>query len=167
MTNSHADLVIPLEAGSWPPMFPPQRGEDRSAFHAFMLLPGFSVAFHAATLGRSRSSIIAYRRAANNAAERNPQISLAARNAIGSIRAEHGLQMAQSRKAAQLPHWSREAIFEFRKRGHSRDAIARIFRCSRSTVANVLQGKGTGYELFSGRRRLAECQRSPPGCWRE
>ncbi|WP_218821545.1 hypothetical protein, partial [Sphingobium sp. Z007] len=83
------------------------------------------------------------------------------------MRAEHGLQMARVRGKAQLPAWSRLAIGEYRKRGFSRCEIATAFRCSLGTVANILQGKGTTYGLFSGERRLTQAQRQPPGRWKK
>lgn len=74
--------------------------------------------------------------------------------------------MAQVRGRAQLPTWSRLAIGEYRNRGFSRREIADAFRCSPGTVANVLQGKGATYALFSGERRLTHAQQHPPGRWK-
>ncbi len=81
------------------------------------------------------------------------------------MRAEHGLQMARLRGKAQLPAWSRLAIGEYRNRGFTRREIAAAFHCSPGTVANVLQGKGSAYALFSGERRLTHAQQHPPGRW--
>jgi hypothetical protein len=129
-------------------------------------MPGFSLAFHAAALRRSRSTVATYRAAAIEAARSEPAIMAAVDAAVWAMRAEHGLQMAQVRGKAQLPAWSHLAIGEYRKRGFSRRELAAAFRCAPGTVANVLQGKGTAYALFSGERRLTHAQRNPPGRWR-
>lgn len=165
MTNSHSQRALRVEGEPWRPVRPPKRGEDRAAFNAFMLLPGLSLSFYAAALGRSRSSVSAYRAAAIEAAQSDPAIAAAVDAAVWAMRAEHGLQMARLRGKAQLPSWSRLAIGEFRKRGFTRREIAVAFRCSPGTVANVLQGKGTAYALFSGERRLTPAQQPPPGRW--
>ena len=164
-TNSHSERVIKGGSDPWQPIRPPKRGDDRTAFHAQLLMPGFSLAFHAASLGRSRSTIATYRADANRAAKSNPAINAAVKDAIYAMQPEHGLQMARVRGKAQLPYWSRLAMFEYRKRGYSRRQIADAFRCSPSTVANVLQGKGSAYGTLSGKRRLTEAQRNPPGSW--
>lgn len=166
MTSSHSEKPLRVEGEPWQPVRPPKRGEDRTAFNAFMLLPGLSLSFYAAALGRSRSSVATYRAAAIDAAQSDPAIIAAVDAAVGAMRAEHGLQMARLRGRAQLPAWSRLAIGEYRKRGFSRREIAAAFRCSPGTVANVLQDKGTSYALFSGERRLTNAQRHPPGKWR-
>ena len=150
----------------WQPVRPPKRGADRTAFHVFMLLPGLSLSFYAASLRCSRSSIATYRAAALEAARLNPAIMETVVSATCALQAEHGLQMARRRDKAQLPAWSRLAIGEYTKRGFTRREIATAFRCSPSTVANVLQGKGTTYDFFSGERRLTQWQQMPPGRWR-
>lgn len=165
MTKAHSERTLGVEAPPWQPVRPPKRGQDRTAFHAFMLLPGLSLSFYAAALDRSRSSVATYRAAAINAAQSDPAIMAAVDAAVWAMRAEHGLQMARLRGGAQLPAWSRLAMGEYRKRGFSRREIAAAFRCSPGTVANVLQGKGTSYALFSGQRRLTSAQRHPPGRW--
>jgi transcriptional regulator with XRE-family HTH domain len=165
MTNSHLGKLLPIQADPWQAVYPPKRGQSRTGFHAFMLLPGLSLAFYAAALGRSRSSVATYRAAAIAAAQIDPAILATVDTAIRAIRAEDGLQMARLRGSAQLPAWSRLAIGEYRKRGFSRREIATAFRCSPGTVANVLQGKGTTYALFSGERRLSNAQQHPPGQW--
>ena len=149
----------------WQPVRPPTRGASeasRADFYAFMLLPGLSVSFHAATLGRSRSSIATYRRQAQEAAMRNPDISSLVLAQLSTLNAEAGLQMAQCRGAAQLPHWSLLAICEFRERGFSRRQIASAFRCSPGTVAHALQFRNRSYEPLSGARRLTAAQQRPP-----
>lgn len=165
MINSHSNIAIGTDRGTWQPIWPPKRGQDRTAFHAFMLLPGMSLSFYAAVLRRSRSSVAAYRTAAIEAARHNSAIAAAVDAAACAIRPEDGLKMAHARGGAQLTAWSRLAMGDYRRRGFSRREIAVAFRCSPSTVANVLQGKGTTYALFSGERRLSPSQRRPPGQW--
>lgn len=165
MINSHSETLVEARGERWQPVPLPKHGEDRTAFHAFMLLPGLSISFYTAILGRSRSSVSSYRAAAIEAARSDPMVMTIMHATIQGIRAEHGLQMAQLRGKGQLPSWSRLAIGEYSKRGHSRGEIALAFQCSRSTVANVLQGKGTAYSLFSGSRRLTRSQQDPPGKW--
>ena len=169
MTNSHtASPPICSNASStilWQPVRPPTRGANeasRADFYAFMLLPGLTIAFHAATLGRSRSSIATYRRQAQEASMRNPDIADRVFAQLGSLDANAGLQMAQCRGAAQLPHWSLLAICEFRERGISRRQIASDFRCSLGTVAHTLQFRNRSYEPLSGARRLTKGQQRPP-----
>jgi hypothetical protein len=163
MTNSHPERAIKGGNEPWQPIRPPKRGKDRTAFHAQLLMPGFSLAFHAASLRRSRSSVATYRAAANRAAQSNPAIMEAVDAAVWAMRAEHGLQMARVRGKAQLPAWSRLAIGEYRKRGFSRSEIAKAFQCSLGTVANVLQGKGKAYTKFSCKRHLTHAQLNPTG----
>ena len=166
MTNSHSEKPLKIEGDQWRPVNPPGRGEDRTAFHAFMLLPGFSISFYSAVLSRSRSSIANYRAAAIKAARLDLAIVEFVNSAVCAISAEDGLEMARQRGKAQLPSWSRLAMREFSKRGFTHREIAAAFRCSPGTAANVLQGKGTSYALFSGARRLTHAQRNPPGKWR-
>ena len=169
MTNSHTEMCLKLEITSidlrWQPVRPPKRGASdaaKAAFHAYMLIPGLSVAFHAATLGRSRSSISTYRRQAQEAAARNPDIAALVLAQLGALTAYDGLQMALLRGSAQLPHFSLLAICEFRERGHSRREIAAAFRCSPGTVAHALQFRNRSYEPLSGVRRLTTAQQRPP-----
>lgn len=150
----------------WQPVPPPRRGADDAAwadFHAYMLLPGFSIAFHAATLGRSRSSIATYRRQAQEAAARNPDIATLTLAQLSALKAEDGLQMARLRGRAQLPHYALLAISEFRERGLSRSQIAADFRCSPGTVAHALQFRNRSYDPLSGSRRLSPVQSKPQG----
>lgn len=165
VTNSHTE-----DAGStvlpWQPVQPPRRGvsEDQHiAFHAYMLLPGFSISFHAATLGRSRSSVSTYRASAQQAALDNPSVKEMIDTQLLALRPEHGLQMARRRGSAQLPHWSLLAIAEYRNRGFSRRELAVMFRCSPGTIANALQWKNQSYDALSGERRLSVAQLTPPG----
>ncbi len=163
--NSHSVSLVDVESAQWKPILPPKRGVSRNEFHASLLLPGLSLAFHAAALGRSATSIATYRAAALEAAHSDRSIMDAVTTAIGSLRAEDGLKMAQCRGRTHLPFWSRMAISEYRKRGLSRHEIAAAFQCSPGTVANVLQGNGSGYGALSGERCLTASQRAPLGRW--
>jgi hypothetical protein len=58
--------------------------------------------------------------------------------------------MARQRGAAQLPHWSRLAIREFRGRGFNGQELTEAFHCSLGTIANVLSGKGRSFQPLSG-----------------
>ena len=165
MTNSHSKQARRIDGETWQPVRPPKRGEDRTAFHAFMLLPGLSLSFYARALSRSRSTVATYRAAAIDAARSDPAIMESVDASVCAMRPEHGLHIAQIRGKTQLPAWSRLAIGDYSERGFSRRQIAAAFRCSPGTVANVLQGKGTAYGLFSGERRLTHAQRNPPGRW--
>ena len=149
----------------WQPVRPPTRGASeasRADFYAYMLMPGLSIAFHAATLGRSRSSIATYRHQAQQAATRNPDIATKVLAQLSALNADAGLQMARLRGTAQLPHFSILAICEFRERGLSRRQIASDFRCSLGTVAHALQFRNRSYEPLSGARRLTTAQQRPP-----
>jgi len=143
----------------WAPVTPPRSGLSKRRFHAYMLLPGLSLAFHAAALCRSRTAVARYRTDARAAAKIDPDLTAAVDAMMKSISAEDGVRMAQMRGRAQLPYWSRIAMFEFRKRGYSRGWIARTFQCSSRTVTNVLQGRG----IHSPDRHLSAQQRHPPG----
>jgi hypothetical protein len=173
MTTFHTKLVNSqiglLKIDAWQPVLPPSQGgqgeAQRAAFHVYMLLPGFSLAFHAATLHRSRSSISNYRADAAEAAYIDPKLHDAVYAAVQRIRPEHGLDMARLRVESQLPHWSRLAICYYRKLGMKRRQIAVTFNCSYATVANVLQGKGSAFNPLSGVRSLTSTQLNPPGRW--
>lgn len=150
----------------WQPVRPPRRGaseEMHIAFYAFMLLPGFSLAFHAATLGRSRTSIATYRTRARQAALDSPRLKEMIDAQLSALRPEHGVQMARLRGRAQLPHFSLLAIAEYRARGLSRRELATAFCCSSGTIANCLQWKNQAYDAMSGERRLSAAQMAPPG----
>ena len=169
MTNFHTEMPLMSEITSsdlrWQPVSPPGRGAGdaaKAAFHGSMLLPGLTIAFHAATLGRSRSTITTYRRRAQEAASRNPDIAHLVLAQLSALTAYDGLQMARLRGRAQLPHFSVLAICEFRERGYSRRDIAAAFRCSPGTVAHALQFRNRSYEPLSGERRLTTAQQRPP-----
>lgn len=132
------------------------------AFLAYMLVPGFTIGFHAATLSRSRSSVRGYILAGNKALAEEPLLVRLVADLARAIRPEDGLAMANARGAAQLPHWSRLAMREYHRRGWTRAELAERFRCSAATVALVLQGKGVAFAAMSGARRLTISQKSPP-----
>jgi len=165
MTNFHSEKSTLDRPATWQPAKIPGRGQCRRAFHSFMLIPGLSGSFFSAALNRSKSSVWSYRIAALRAAKADPTILDDVDQIVAEIRPEDALTMARVRGRAQLPSWSKMAICEFRKRGHSRSEIATAFRCSPSTVANVLQGKRAAYDLFNGARRLTAQQTNPPGKW--
>lgn len=137
-------------------------GGAERALWAYLLLPGFSIGFHAAVFGRSRSAVRGYLLEAEAAAARDPSLRRLAKLAISNIRPEDGLRMAAQRGGAHLPYWSRLAIREFRKAGLSRIEIARTFRCSLGSVTNVLRGKQGGFHPLAGTRLLSSTQHSPP-----
>jgi hypothetical protein len=166
MTNFHTRKIEVGNDQGWQPVPPPKRNRERTEFHARMIMPGLSIAFHTVTLGRSRTSVAAYRASAIEAAKADPAILEAVQAQVTAMTPERGLHMAQMRGSAQLPFWSRLAISEYRKRGFSRSEIAAAFRCSLGTVANVLQGKGRAYGALSAERRLSHSQCAPPGQWR-
>jgi hypothetical protein len=153
------------DAVLWRPVQVPGRRATTSFWHefyAYMLLPGFSFGFHAATLGRSRTSIATYRNQAEQAAGDGPEVGVMVLRLLGAMSAEDGLEMARHRGGSQLPHWSRLAIREFKSRGLDRQELSEAFCCSPGTIANVLSGKGMGYRPMSGERILTAAQRSPP-----
>jgi len=162
MISSHANSTSRIDKEIWQPIRVPRRGQDRTAFHAFVLLPGLSVSFLASVLGRSRSSISAYRRTAADTAVSDSRIFEAVAAAVSGMQAEHGLQMARLRGSSQLPGWSRLAIREFYKQGWTRKRIAKEFLCSISTVNNVIQGKNSAYQPLSQNRILTKHQQNPP-----
>lgn len=150
----------------WQPVRPPPRNSSeviRANFHAYMLLPGFSIAFHAATLKRSRTTIATYKGNAQQAVLFNPMVRSLTLAQLSAMSAEDGRQMAKLRGRAQLPHYSLLAIYEFRDRGLSRRQIAKDFRCSPGTVAHVLRFRNQSYEPLSGVRRMTSAQQRPPG----
>lgn len=170
MTNSVAHSIGTGEGVTdpWQPVPVPRRGcgdDERLTFFAYMLAPGFTLVFHAQTLKRSLTSIANYRRAALKRAHRDPSVMVRAHAFVSTIRPEHGLSMAQARGPSQLPYWSRLAIGEFRKRGLTRSELASAFHCSRGTIANVLNGRGQGFDILSGVRRLTASQKIPSGMW--
>lgn len=168
-TNPPSNCSVETAKAPWQPVRPPKRDASEAAradFQASMLLPGFSTAFHAATLNRSRSSILTYRRQAQEAASRNPAIGKLMLAQLSALTAEDGRQMARLRGGSQLPHFALLAICEFRERGLSRREIASDFRCSPGTVAHALQFRNRSYEPLSGVRRLTSVQRKPPGQFR-
>ncbi len=166
--NRHMPPIKPVSA-AWQPVPPPARCErdtrKLNRFHAHILTPGFSRAFHAATLNRSLTSIATYRAKALQAAQNDPTILDLVTANVRAIGPEQGLAMARARGSAQLVHWSRLAMYDWRKRGFSRVEIAKAFMCSVGTVASVLQGRGWRY-FRTGERRLTPRQTKPPGKWR-
>ena len=164
-TNFHSEKSTLESSKRWQPAKVPGRSQCRRAFHSFMLIPGLSGSFFSAALNRSTSSVWSYRAEALKAAKADSTIFDDVDQIVAEIRPEDALAMAQVRGRAQLPSWSKMAICEFQKRGYARGEIASAFCCSKSTVANVLQGKRASYDLFSGARQLTAAQQDPPGKW--
>lgn len=173
MANSHTDfgeISSPTEEiGGWHPPKPPKRGaryvSKLRAFYAYILSPGFTMAFHSIVLNRSPTSIAAYRAKALRAAKAEPEILEMVTAYVRLIGPQQALEMAQARGAAQMPYWSRLAVCEWHRQGLSRAEIAKAFRCAPGTVDNILHAKGKFFEGFSGNRRLTYAQLAPPGRW--
>ncbi len=161
----NSQSILPLAA--WEPMAPVTGGADQPLFHAYILAPGFSTAFHAATLGRSAATICRYRRIANAAVRSDPSVRDLITEFVCSITPEIALAMARARGRTQMPYWSRLAVGEFLKRGMSRKEVARLFKCSVRTVANIVNGKGKSFVALSGSRHLSESQVRPPALTRK
>jgi lambda repressor-like predicted transcriptional regulator len=155
---------------AWSPVHPPGRGKSTAAdwadFYAHMLIPGFSLAFHAQSLRRSLPSIANYRARARAAAQSDITILAKVSATLKALTAEDGLRMAQLRGQAQMPYWSRLAVFDYRKRGMTHRELAADFGCSPRTIVNILGRKGQIYTALSGERRLTQSQMCPPGRWK-
>jgi len=163
--NSHANLK-----DGWEVRLPPTRWQaaaqhELDAFYLNMLLPGLSLAFHAATLRRSANTIRNYRRRAEQVAASDPKFPSGVERLLVGMTAEDGLRMAQLRGGGQLPFWSKLAIGEYRNRGYSCRAIAKMFCCSERTVRNVTGRKWRDYSTCGGERLLTEFQRRPANRW--
>ena len=134
----------------------------RDAYHSYLLMPGFSLAFHATTIGVSTRTVANDRKAALAALVCSPDLLAKAEQLAGSFSAKDGLCMALARGRTQLPFWSRMAICEFAGRGLARAELATMFRCSQSTVGNVLRNIGGGFNVMTGERTLTNSQTNPP-----
>ncbi len=151
-----------LPPSAWTPLELPHSEADQPLFHAYILAPGFSTAFHSAMLVKSAATICRYRRIAREALRANGSIRDLITEFVCSITPEIALAMAQKRGRTQMPYLSRLAVGEFLKRGVSRKEVARMFKCSVRTVSNIASGKGGGYAPFSGKRSLTQSQSKPP-----
>ena len=82
--------------------------------------------------------------------------------ALDMMTPEAGLALAQRRGRAQLPWLSRAAIADYRKQGATRHELAEAFRCSVSTIDNVICRPGFRYDMLSMQKRLTHSQHRPP-----
>lgn len=153
-------LIAQLSRATWRPIAPPSPGfTDQGRFHASLLLPGIARAFHAHVLSRGLTSIGKYIAAARVAFLDDPNLREAVDGAVGGMTPADGLLMARLRGPCQLPFWSRLAIVQYRKEGHSISELAEAFRCAPRTVVNVI-----GRTAFvSAERGLSKYQKNPPG----
>lgn len=152
------DLSEQLSHARWQPVLPPPRGEDRRAFHVSILVPGLSNAFHRTVLRRGYTAVRGYRAEAEAAAGQDPVLRRDAYAFAASITPADGMLMATMRGDCQFQFWSRIAIVEYRKLGHTIPAIAKAFRCSPRTVTNVIRTS----VFFSPDRKLTRFQLDPP-----
>ena len=81
---------------------------------------------------------------------------------ISMMTAEAGLALAQRRGRSQLPWLSRVAIIDYRKQGATRRELAEAFRCSTSTIDNVICRPCFRYDMLSMQKRLTHSQHRPP-----
>ena len=152
-------LYAQLSRASWHPVEPSRsRTDDRCALHVSLLLPGIAHAFHAHVLNRSLTSIRTLREEAKRAFEVDPDLRCAIDEIVRGLTPADGLLMSQLRGPCQLPFWSRLAIAQFRKDGHSILDLSEAFSCSPRTVLNVLRKS----DFTSSERRLTRSQINPP-----
>jgi hypothetical protein len=131
----------------------------------YLLTTGFSRAYHQQVLCVSDTTIAKYMKWSRQLAEHDGEILDAARANAASITAEDGLKMAQRRRRAHMPWWSRLAIADFVERLGSTTQVASLFRCSRRTVQLVVKASPIAYDLLTGERCLSRTQARPPGMW--
>jgi hypothetical protein len=110
-------------------------------------------------------TIATYMRWSRQLAEKDGEILEAARANAASITAEDGLKMAQRRRRAHMPWWSRLAIAEYAHRHGDTAEVARLFNCSPRTVQLVTKAWPLAYDPFTGERKLSSTQVAPPGMW--
>jgi hypothetical protein len=131
----------------------------------YLLTPGFSRSYHQQVLDVSDTTLAKYMSWSHRLAERHTDIFDVARANAATISAEDGLRMAQRRRRAHMPWWSRLAIAEFVDQLGSTTEVALLFRCSRRTVQLALKRHPLAYEPLSGERCLSRTQAKPPGMW--
>ncbi len=153
-------LTAQLSHARWRPIAPPQPGlKDRHAFHVSLLLPGIAHAFHAQVLNLGLTTIGKYLAAARAAFLNDPHLREAVDDAARGMTPADGLLMARLRGPCQLPFWSRLAIVQYRKEGHSIPELAEVFICSPRTIVNAIKRS----DFTSAERRLSQHQENPPG----
>jgi hypothetical protein len=131
----------------------------------YLLTAGFSRSYHQQVLGVSDTTIATYMSWSRQLAEKDRKILDAARANAASITAEDGLIMAQRRRRAHMPWWSRLAIAEYAHQLGDTAEVARLFNCSRRTVQLVTKTWPLAYDPFTGERKLSSTQIDPPGRW--
>lgn len=131
----------------------------------YLLTPGFSRSYHQQVLGVSDTTIAKYMSWSRQLAEKDGEVIASARANAASITAEDGMKMAQRRRHAHMPWWSRLAIAEFVDRLGNTTAVASHFCCSRRTVQLALKSHPIAYNPLSGERCLSRTQAKPPGKW--
>lgn len=131
----------------------------------YLQTPGFSRSYHQQVLGVSDTTVAKYIRWSRQLAEKDGDILDAALANAASITAEDGLRMAQRRRRAHMPWWSRLAIAEFVERLGDKTEVASLFCCSPRTVQLALKRSPIAYDLLTGERRPSRTQARPPGMW--
>ena len=131
----------------------------------YLITPGFSRSYHQQVLGVSDTTIAKYIRWSRQLAEKDGDILDAVRANAASITAQDGLKMAQRRRRAHMPWWSRLAIAEFVERLEVTTEVASLFCCSPRTVQLALKTSPIAYDLLTGERRPSRTQSRPPGMW--
>ena len=132
----------------------------------YLLTPGFTYGYHQHVLGISDITLARHLTVAKCMQTIDPTITEAVNINISSITPEDGLSMALRRGTAHLPHWSRLAICEFYGQLGTANKVAKLFRCSPTTVTNVVKLGAGSFDILSAKRKLAPQQAHPPGKWR-
>lgn len=122
-----------------------------------LLLQGFSAPALRNMIGVTSRTVRARQSALREGGVTPPDMSL--------LTSQVALLLAQRRGRAQLPYCARLSILDHWKWGHDRKALARMFRCSKATVARVLRHEGWRYPDHSGVPRFTQIQRRPPAAW--
>ena len=131
----------------------------------YLLTPGFTLGYHQHVLGVSDITLARHLAVARREQTADPTIAEAVYNNVSSITAEDGLAMALRRGTAHLTYWSRMAMCEFYGRLRTANKVAKLFRCSPTTVTNVVRLGAGSFDILSLKRRLAPQQVHPPGKW--
>lgn len=140
--------------------------DDRRELWIYLLTPGFTLGYHQRVLKVSDITLRRHRNDAEVAQCADPTIARSVYENVSSITPEDGLAMAQRRGTAHLPYWSRLAMCEYRGRLPTAREVARLFRCSPTTVSNATTSTGGSFDIFSAARRLSPQQVHPAGQWR-
>ena len=143
-------------------------GQDFNASHSqeglpfsaadLLLLNGFSASALGSLIGVTGRTVRARQRALRANGAQPPDVVL--------LTSQAALQLAQRRGGAQLPHCARVAILDYRRTGYSRPVLAKLFKCSVSTIARVLAHRSWRYPDNLNEGRLTRSQRRPPAAGR-